>query len=149
MEMSHHVDALAQDLGAAAAVGDDSVVEAARRLTQALEPSLRLRLLDVLGEAALELTTQLPGGRVEVRLAGADAELVYTAETPSNHVGPAAAEDAASARVTLRLPESLKARVEAAAAREDLSVNAWLVRAVGRSLDRRQFGNRLTGFAQG
>ena len=31
-------------------------------------------------------------------------------------------------RVSFRLPEHLKARIEDAAAREGLSVNAWLVR---------------------
>ena len=34
------------------------------------------------------------------------------------------------ARINLRLPEQLKAAAEQAAARERLSVNAWLVRAV-------------------
>jgi hypothetical protein len=54
--------------------------------------------------------------------------------------------------VTLRLPEALKASVEAAAAREGISTNAWIVRALSRSLDARaaigrRSGNRLQGFA--
>jgi hypothetical protein len=43
---------------------------------------------------------------------------------------PAETDEGASARINLRLPEQLKAAVEHAAARERLSVNAWLVRAV-------------------
>jgi HicB family len=40
----------------------------------------------------------------------------------------------ASARISLRLPESLKADIEMAAAREGVSVNTWLVRAAGAAL---------------
>jgi hypothetical protein len=43
---------------------------------------------------------------------------------------PEADDDDVTARVSLRLPESLKAQTEARAAAEGLSVNAWLVRAV-------------------
>ncbi|MGH3243178.1 MAG: toxin-antitoxin system HicB family antitoxin, partial [Spirillospora sp.] len=41
-----------------------------------------------------------------------------------------AADEGGTARITLRLPEHLKPRVEDAAARQGISVNAWLVRAV-------------------
>ena len=40
------------------------------------------------------------------------------------------ADEAATARINLRLPEQLKAGVERAAGRERLSVNAWLVRTI-------------------
>ena len=40
-------------------------------------------------------------------------------------------------RTTLRWPDSLKSRAEAAAAAEGLSLNAWLVRAVGAALEPR------------
>jgi hypothetical protein len=43
-------------------------------------------------------------------------------------------EDGATARISFRLPEQLKARVEEAAARAGLSVNAWLVRATAAAL---------------
>ena len=39
------------------------------------------------------------------------------------------AEDGGTARINVRLPDALKARAEAAAGREGLSLNAWLVRA--------------------
>ena len=52
---------------------------------------------------------------------------------------PAAAEPRAddsdnTARISLRLPESLKTDVEAAAARDGVSVNTWLVRAADTAL---------------
>jgi HicB-like protein involved in pilus formation len=146
MQMSPHVDAILADLDIAAQVGDDSVAQAARRLVRALEASLRVRLLEAMSEAASELNASLPEGHVDVRIAGGDVELAYVS-------GPLPADDAApdedlTSRITLRLPESLKARIETAAARQSVSVNTWLVRAAARGLDRPTFGNRLTGFAQ-
>src|SRR6266496_536124 len=133
MQTTPHVDALVADLESMAALGDEAVADAARRLSQTLRASAGLRLLDLLGEAALEVSGQLPSGHVEVRLAGQEPSLVYVEDeqaAPSTHAG---ADDASSARITLRLSEALKASVEAAAAREGVSVNTWIVRALSRS----------------
>lgn len=146
MRMSPHVDALLADLGAAAEVGDDSVAEAAKRLVRALEAAVRVRLLEAMSEAASELSASLPEGHVDVRIAGGDVELTYVSGPPP--ADEAAPDEDLSSRITLRLPENLKARIETAAARQNLSVNTWLVRAAARGLDRPTFGNRLTGFAQ-
>ncbi len=94
----------------------------------------------------MELTRQLASGRIEVRLAGREVELTYVADTPA----PAGPEDDASARITLRLPERLKADAEAAADRESVSTNTWLVRAIAAALTQRPVtGRRLRGFASG
>jgi hypothetical protein len=149
MEMARFVQGLEADLAAVAAVGDEQTAAAAERLIQAIRGSAGLRLLDALGEAALEVSGQLPSGHVEVRLSGQDPALVYVGEAET--APEPAAEDGLTARITLRLPESLKAQVEAAAAREGISVNSWLVRALQRSAAPRvqRSGNRLRGFAQG
>ena len=42
-------------------------------------------------------------------------------------------EEGSEARITLRLPESLKAAIDGAAAREGLSVNTWLLQVLTRS----------------
>jgi hypothetical protein len=151
MELRSFVQGLQSDLEGIAAVGDDAVGEAARRLTTAVGASAGLRLLDALSEAALELSNQLPSGHVEIRLSGQDPALVYVEdageETP-------AGDDALVARISLRLPEGLKAAVETAAAREGISVNTWLVRSLTRAVSsavagaRRGPGNRLTGFGR-
>ena len=80
MELARYVEALEADLAGIAAVGDDATAEAARRLSAAIRASAGLRLLDALGEAALELNEQLGSGRVEVRLAGQDPSLIYVEE---------------------------------------------------------------------
>src|SRR2546430_8352264 len=112
MNVAAYVEALQQDLANVAGVGDDAIAEAARRIATALESSLRLRLMDALGEAAAELTNQLPDGHVEVRVAAGEPELVFVADPGA--AAPAALEDL-SARITLRLPETLKTIVDAAA----------------------------------
>jgi hypothetical protein len=152
MQMAPHIAAIQSDLTAAASFGDDATAEAARRVSDALGSSLHLRLLDLLGEAALDVNGQLPAGHVEVRLAGREPELIYVAE-PDATPEPQPAGDDQSARITLRLPEALKAAVEAAADREGISTNTWIVRALSRALEpravtRARAGNRLQGFAQ-
>ena len=67
--MELHIDAIKRDVaGVVAALGDEDVVEQWRRLADAVEPSLRLRLIDLLSEAALSLNSQLDIGHVEVRM---------------------------------------------------------------------------------
>ena len=151
MQLDSHVQQIQQELAAAAARGDEEAAELARRMGEALGATLHLHLLDLLGEAALEIGGQLESSRVEVRLAGREPELVVISdEVPdAGHVG---AGEELSGRITLRLPESLKAGIEAAAAREGISTNAWLVRTIGRTLDHRsakRSRNRMQGYAQG
>lgn len=149
MQLQPHVEALLADLAEIAAVGDEATAEAARRLSVALRSAAGMRFLEALTEATLELSAQLPSGHVEVRLAGQEPTLVYVDEGAPEG---APAEDGLTARITLRLPEGLKATVEASAAREGLSVNAWIVRALSRgagSTHRRGPGSRLTGYGRG
>lgn len=133
MDLTPHLQALRSDLSAAAAVGGPEAARAAELLSDAVEPALRLLLVDLLTDAAAELAPQLGGLPVDVRMRGRDPELVVSAP-----LAPAAEppnEDEGTARLTLRLPEGLKARAETAAITEGLSVNAWLVKALTRALD--------------
>jgi hypothetical protein len=118
---------------------------------EALAATLHLHLLDLLGEAALEIAGQLESGRVEVRLAGREPELVVVPDEPVDS-GQIGVGEEFSGRITLRLPDSLKSSVEAAAAREGVSTNAWIVRAIARAVDHRstkRSRNRMQGYAQG
>ena len=151
MQLDHHIQAIREDLANTARLGDEATAEAAQRLSEALGATLHLRLFDLLGEAAAEIGGQLGAGRVEVRLAGREPELVVVMEDATDTVNVALGEEL-SGRITLRLPETLKARVEAAAAQEGISTNAWLVRSIARMLDSggaRRSRNRLQGYAQG
>ncbi len=150
MQIDGFVQALREDLARVAAVGDESTARAADLLAVALEASLGKRLLEALGEAALELSSQLENGRVEVRVAGGDPELVYVPDEESAPAEPA--DEAFSARITLRLPESLKIRLEASASIHGVSVNTWLVQVLIRTLEPRSPSGgsrrRLTGYGR-
>ncbi|MGH2734508.1 MAG: toxin-antitoxin system HicB family antitoxin [Actinomycetota bacterium] len=149
MQTSTWIDALLTDLRDLAAIGDERTARAADALARALGASLERRWLDLLSEVVLEINSQLPAGHVEVRLAGRDPEIVFVDEQEPS---PAAPPEDTGARITLRLPESLKTSLEEAAARDGLSVNSLIVRALSRSLDRgrpARRSNRLRGFVQG
>jgi HicB family len=150
MQIDGHIQALREDLVRVAALGDETTSRAADLLSVALEASVARRIQDVLAEAALELNAQLDEAHVEVRIAGRDPELVLVREDGSV---PEHVDEAFSARITLRLPDSLKQRVESAAAREGASVNTWLVQALQRALEPRRSmssgsRNRLTGYGR-
>lgn len=152
MQIDGYVQALREDLARIAAVGDESTARAAELLSVALESAVGRRLLEALSEATLELNNQLDEGRVEIRFAGTDPELVYI---PDEESAPAAdqADEAFTARITLRLPESLKTKLDTAASLHGMSVNTWLVQVLQRHLEQRTpsgGGNRrrLTGYGR-
>jgi predicted DNA binding CopG/RHH family protein len=149
MQIDGLIQALREDLVRVAALGDETTSRAADLLSVAIEASLGRRIQDVLAQAALELNDQLESAHVEVRIAGHDLQLVLVRE---NGTTPEPVDEALSARITLRLPESLKERVESAAAREGASVNTWLVQALQRAVESRRpmsvGRNRLTGYGR-
>ena len=77
MQLSNVVEGLQEDLGALAGLGGDAVGEAASLISSAMGGSVTMRLLELLGQAAVELSGQLAGGAVELRISGREAELVY------------------------------------------------------------------------
>jgi hypothetical protein len=156
MDLSRYVEALRADVTAAAAVGGADVARAAELVADALDSAVRLVLFDVLTDAANDLTAAMDGSSVEVRLRGREPELVVTGDMPEPAPAAVPADDEGTARLTLRLPETLKGRAEQAAATEGISVNNWLVRAVHRALEPAStFGSfggpgprRITGFGR-
>src|SRR4051812_7296097 len=150
MQIEGYVQALREDLVRVAAVGDESTARAAELLSVALESAVGRRFQEALAEAALELSAQLDTGHIEVRIAGGEPELVLVREDEQGAEQPA--DEAFTARITLRLPESLKVRLEAAAARHGVSVNAWLVQALSHATEPRTPGGgsrrRLTGYGR-
>ena len=149
MQIDGLIQALREDLVRVAALGDEQTSRAADLLSVAIEASLGRRIQDALAEAALELNDQLESAHVELRVAGRDLQLVLVRE---DGTVPEPADEAFSARITLRLPESLKQRVESAAAREGAYVNTWLVQALQRAVEPRRSSagsrNRLTGYGR-
>ena len=151
MQIDGYIQALREDLARIAAVGDESTARAAGLLAVALDPAVRQRLIEALGEAALELSAQLDDGRIDVRYAGADPELVFVREEAEEPKAQASTDTELTARITLRLPEPLKQRIEEIASRELVSVNTWIVQALVRNSSapaRRSSGRRLSGYGR-
>lgn len=171
MDLRSYVEGLREELAIVAGAGGDEARALADRLTAPLEASVRLMLLNALSTAAGEITRELAPGSVDVRLRGTDpefvvhrppAEAVFEGATSAMRGAGGATEvppeDGNVARINLRVPEGLKARIEEAAARDGLSVNSWLVRLTSAALDeergpvRRQgpggIGQSITGWVR-
>jgi len=154
MELQGYVDELQRQLVSAAEAAGDDARAVAERLVLPLDAATRLVLLEALSEATSEISAELAPGGVDVRLRGREPEFVVsvptapafaerdTTATPSAVVpiatpAPSAVvpDDAPTTRTTLRLPDQLKTQVEAAAVRDGVSLNTWLVRAVAAALE--------------
>jgi hypothetical protein len=152
MDLAPYVEGLRRDLVAAAAAGSDETRRVAELLVSALEPAVRLAVMDALSAVAAEVTDALDGPTVEVRLHGREPRVVVSTVAPEPAATAPPDDGEGTARITLRLPESVKVRMEEAATREALSVNTWLVRAIARALDyapNPRGGRRITGYARG
>ncbi len=162
MDLSEYVDALRAHLTTCAAAGTEQTQETARLLGDSLEPAVRLAVTDALATMAAEVTAAWDGGSVDILIRGRDPEVVVTAvplaapaEAPPATEPPAEDGDGSISRISLRLPESLKGRAEAAAATEGVSLNTWLVRAVAAAVQppppdsqHSRSTRRITGFAR-
>jgi hypothetical protein len=144
-------EAISADLAALGDLGDEATADVARRLAAAMQAPVTARLFDLLGQVAAELGLALPGQRVEVRLAGDDVQFAVDAAPPQRLPDEEQGGEDSGARITLRLPAQLKAKVEEASARDGLSVNAYIVRALSqqvRSVVGTRVGRRLTGYGR-
>jgi len=130
MKMSLVIEGLRSDVAAVGELGDETVAEVADRIAAIVARSAPSRILDLLTEMAAEVSAELPEGRVEIRLVGDDVEFAYIHQHTHAHAPEPEAEP--SARITLRLSEHLKSRVEERAGAEGLSVNSWILRTLER-----------------
>ncbi|HEY1650774.1 MAG TPA: toxin-antitoxin system HicB family antitoxin [Acidimicrobiales bacterium] len=151
MKMSLVVDGLRADVISVGELGDDAVADAAERIAEVLGRSIPGRILELLSDVAAEVSAELPDGRLEIRVAGDDVDLAYVEDARDRASSESDGDRELSARITLRLSESLKARVEESAAREGISVNAFIVRTLDRGASSGQkrnshAGNRLRGY---
>ncbi|MGH2539387.1 MAG: toxin-antitoxin system HicB family antitoxin [Actinomycetota bacterium] len=141
MDLEPYVENIHSQLDAVAQAGGEEARELASRLAAPLDAAIRLAMQDAFTVAAEEITVELAPGSVELRLRGRELGFVVTpppgeppgydesADSALRPMPPGDGDEGAIARINVRMPEHLKARVEQAAEREGLSVNAWLVRA--------------------
>ena len=146
MHMDAYTETLRRTLVETSCLGDERTQEVAHSLTVALDPALRLVALQVLTDTADELNSELDGVHVAVVMDGSTPHLLVTqadrsdeqdqgnvagsechTDTPARAVPEV--PEGPEVRTTLRLPESLKQQIDAAARVQGRSVNAWLVEA--------------------
>jgi Arc-like DNA binding domain len=147
MDLSPYIESVRLGVVNASSLADEQTQHVAQRLGTAIESSTRLALIQALSDAAGTISAELAPSSVELRMVGNDPDFVvslHTAEAEPTLLLPEPesgdegtdeaptpeAEDEPVARFTLRLPQSVKARVDEMASSEGISTNAWLIRAV-------------------
>jgi hypothetical protein len=156
MNLSPYLEGVRTGVQNAAALADENTQQVAYKLGTAVESATRLALISALSDAAGVISAELAPSSVELRMSGDDPEFVVTVSSPSSEPAlllPGAGsgedvpadlgepdEDEPLSRISLRLPASVKARVDEQATKDGISTNAWLVRAVMDALADRRAG---------
>src|SRR5437762_6751222 len=130
MDLTPYLTSLREDLTTTASAGDEDTRRAAALLAAAIEPAARLAIMHALSDLAAEVTAQLDGTVVDVRLDGRDVQVAVThatpepEDTPPPPPPPPGGESAENiSRMTLRMFEELKAKAESEAAAQGVSLN--------------------------
>jgi hypothetical protein len=165
MDLSKHVETVRNGIVSAASLADEHTQEVAGRLANVLDSSARLALFGAISEAATEISAELAPGSVEMRVVDGNPNFSVhlpqpagepTLILPERQVSEAASsaeaevdEDEPMVRVSLRLPASVKNKVDETADAEGISTNAWLVKAIQNALTpNRQGGGNPGGLGQ-
>src|SRR4051794_27548925 len=175
MDLTPYIANLREDLATTASAGDEQTRRAAALLSAALEPAVRLNLMNALADLAAEVTANLPGHVVDVRLDGRDVRVVVTGgaaepeaeprESPREQQVPTSPlmDGGDISRITLRIVEQIKGQAEQAAAAQGVSLNTFVSQAVQGALGKAsshhrqehthdkgtRTGSRLHGWVQG
>lgn len=172
MDLTPYIRQLREDLTAAASAGDEQTRRTGAVLGAALEPAVRLAIMNALSDLAAEVTAALDDRVVEVRLDGRDVRIAVSSPSTEPHAdtpppphepGTVPFGDAGGdiRRMTLRLIDQVKNQAERAAAEQGVSLNTWVSQAVTGALrgepwndpragrDDRRGRNRVQGWVQG
>jgi Arc-like DNA binding domain len=143
MDLSPYLESVRVGVANASALADEPTKQVAERLGVAIESSTRLALIQALSDATSTISAELAPSSVELRMVGHDPEFVVSVQSaeaeptlllpePESGDGDASESpgDEPVSRITLRLPQSVKTRVDEMASSEGISINAWLIRTV-------------------
>ncbi|HLV90810.1 MAG TPA: toxin-antitoxin system HicB family antitoxin [Acidimicrobiia bacterium] len=113
-------------------VAGPEATELGAQLMAALQPAIRQTFLDVLCAAAAEVSSQLVGQKVEVKMVDGDPELVVTRDDSgtSARFDDDDDIDMSETCITVRLPSNLKEIIADAAQAAGDSLNAFVVDAL-------------------
>lgn len=158
MNLNQYLESVRRGVENATALADDNTRDIAHRLVASIDDATRLALIDAISDATAEISGELAPGSVEVRLNGGQPQFVVTKPAQEEPIDPeayAAAyaqtevmgndhsdritlnddDEEPTARISFRVPASVKAKIDDAADAEALSANAWLLRTVMHALE--------------
>jgi hypothetical protein len=153
MDLTPYIESLREDLATTASAGDEQTRRAAAVLSAALEPAIRLAIMNALSDLAAEVTASLDDHVVDVRLAGRDVQVVVTHTgsrptdpEPEQQLPPPTGDSAENiSRMTVRMFEQIKNQAEQAAAAQGVSLNAFVSQAVQGALHRKMHSRHWAG----
>ena len=155
MNITPYVDSVRNGVRNAAALADESTRQIADRLGNVMDAATRLAIIDALCDAADTISADLAPASVVVRMAGSEPRFVVSipdrGSEPTLLLSGADGEpepdvdldDEPVARISLRLPASVKSRVDEIADRDQISTNAWLLRAIMDALGTRRWPDAM------
>ena len=126
--------AFEETLGQQAVLGGDAVEEVAGALLTAVRPAVERLALTIAEEAAAELSAQLTDATVRVAIEDGSPTLFVDRQEADEDV--AIKTEDLEARLTLRLPTSLKGELEEAAGDVGDSINTLVVETLAKALQR-------------
>lgn len=131
MQLSHAITNLESAVDTQLRIAGPEVAEAGTQLMAALKPAITQAMMEVVGMAVTEISSQLDVQTVDIKLVDGDPELVVrddpNAVPPPPPSPPSGADDADEARITVRLPGYLKDLISSEAEVSGDSINAYVV----------------------
>jgi len=131
MQLSHAITNLESAVEVQLRIAGPEVAEAGSQLLAALKPAITQTMMEVVGMAVAEISSQLEVQTVDIKLVDGDPELVVrddpNAIPPPPPHPPPGFDDADEARITVRLPGYLKDLITSEAEVAGDSVNSYVV----------------------
>lgn len=132
MQLEHTMVGLEAAVESQLRVAGADVAEVGSHLMAALRPAIQQSLMEVVGMAAEEVSSQLSSQRVDVKLVDGEPELTVV-DDPTKAPPPPPPphrDDDHEARITVRLPSYLKDLIADAAGDAGDSINSFVVDAL-------------------
>lgn len=108
-------------------------------MLEILRPAVQQAAIDIADQAAAEIRAQLPDHVVDLGLVDGEPTIQIRDAEP----GKRSADEEFDARISLRLPPTLKDAIETFATDNGESVNAWVVKTLEGKAQRRPRGGRV------
>lgn len=144
MQLSHAITNLESAVEIQLRVAGPEIVEAGTQLMAALKPAITQTMMEVVSMAVAEISSQLDGQTIDIKLVDGDPELVvtddHTSVVPPPPPSPPGAEEFGEARLTVRLPGYLKELIASEADVTGESINAYIVDVLSRKARKRNPG---------